>query len=99
MADVRVVNDERAIAAIAGSLDVRDLLVESARPIVGRAQALAPRRTGGGAESIRSEPVLDGPDWTVRISWDREHFYMYFHEFGTKRLPDRPFLEPALDGA
>ena len=98
MSGVRIVNDKRAIDSIGAGLDVRDLLVESAEPVVGRAQAGAPKRTGAGAGSIRAEPVLDGPDWTVRISWDREHFYMYFHEFGTKRLPDRPFLEPALDG-
>jgi HK97 gp10 family phage protein len=96
---VRVDVDEQAVRDVAGSLDVRDLLMESARPIVGTAQALAPKATGAGAASIRSEPVLDGDQWTVRISWDRAHFYMYFSDRGTVHLPARPFLEPALEGA
>jgi HK97 gp10 family phage protein len=100
MADnVRVDVDEQAVHAVAASLDLRDLLMESARPIVGSAQALAPKKTGAGAESIRSEPVLDGDQWTVRISWDRAHFYLYFHDRGTVHLPARPFLEPALEAA
>lgn len=96
---VRVVVDERAVQSYARSVDVRDLLIESAQPIEGGAKVLAPKRSGAGAESIRSEPVLDGLDWTVRISWDRDHYYMYFHERGTVRMPARPFLEPALEAA
>lgn len=97
--DVRVTVDERAVQSIAAQLDVRDLLLESAEPIVARAEAGAPKRSGEGAASIRSEPVLDGPDWTVRISWDRAHFYMYFLDRGTERIPARPFLDPALEAA
>ncbi|MBM0275096.1 HK97-gp10 family putative phage morphogenesis protein [Micromonospora tarensis] len=101
MADdnVRVDVDQAAVDEVVRSVDMRDLLLDVADPIVGRAQLGAPKASGEGAASIRSEPVLDGPDWTVRISWDRAHFYMYFHDRGTERLPARPFLEPALDGA
>jgi HK97 gp10 family phage protein len=101
MADpkVRVDVDERAVDDVVRSVDMRDLLLETAKPVVRNAQAGAPKETGEGAESIRSEPVLDGPDWTVRISWDRDHFYMYFHDRGTRRLPARPFLDPALEAA
>jgi HK97 gp10 family phage protein len=98
MADERVVVDERAIGDITGSLDVLDLLLEVAEPIIDRARAGAPKRSGQGAASIHGEPVLDGPDWTVRISWDRDHFYMGFFEFGTEHIIARPFLEPALEG-
>ncbi|MGW3608942.1 HK97-gp10 family putative phage morphogenesis protein [Micromonospora sp. NPDC005163] len=101
MADdnVRVTVDERAVDAVVRSVDMRDLLLEAAEPIEARVVAGAPKASGEGARSIRSEPVLDGPDWTVRISWDRAHFYLYFHDRGTRRLPARPFLEPALDTA
>lgn len=98
MADERVVVDDRAIGDYTGSLDVLEMLLEVAEPIIDRAQALAPKRTGEGAASIRSEPVLDGPDWTVRISWDRDHFYLGFFEAGTKHITAQPFLEPALEG-
>lgn len=96
---VRVVVDEQAVQAVAGSVDMRDLLMEFGEPVEARAKAGAPKRTGDGAGSIRREPVLDGPDWTVRISWDRPHYYMYFHDRGTEHLPARPFLEPALEAA
>lgn len=101
MADdnVRVDVDEAAVEAVVRSVDMRDLLLEVAQPIEERVVAGAPKDTGEGAASIRREPVLDGPDWTVRISWDRAHFYMYFHDRGTRRLPARPFLEPALEAA
>lgn len=97
--DVRVDVDKRAVEQLARSVDVRDLLLDSAEPIVGRARLGAPKASTEGAASIRAEPVLDGPDWTVRISWDRDHFYLYFHDRGTVRLPARPFLEPALEAA
>ncbi|MET8908386.1 HK97-gp10 family putative phage morphogenesis protein [Micromonospora sp. NPDC004551] len=99
MADVRVDVHERAVREVASSEDLRDLLMETGEPIEQRAAGLAPKRTGAGAASIRREPVLDGFAWTVRISWDREHYYMYFHDRGTERLPARPFLEPALEAA
>ncbi len=100
MADrVRVDVDERAVREVAASLELRDLLLESAEPIEAAEKAGAPKDTGAGAESIRSDPVLDGPAWTVRIAWDRAHYYLYFHDRGTKFLPARPFVEPALEAA
>lgn len=96
---VRVDVDERAVHELSGSLDMRNLLLESAEPIVTGEQALAPKRTGEGAASIRSEPVLDGSVWTVRVAWDRAHFYMYFHDRGTRYMPARPFVEPAVEAA
>ncbi len=98
MADERVVVDDRAIEDLAGSLDVLQVLLDAADPIIDRAQGRAPKRTGEGAASIHGEPVLDGPDWTVRIGWDRDHFYLYFHDRGTEKLAARPILEPALEG-
>ena len=96
---VRVDVDERAVRALSSSADMRDLLLDAGEPVVRHARALAPKDTGEGAASIREEAVLDGFVWTVRVSWDRAHFYMYFHDQGTKHIPARPFLEPALEAA
>ena len=97
--DVRVRVDERAVREYATSADVVDLLMETGEPVELYAKAGAPKRTGEGAGSIRREPVLDGFTQTVRISWDRAHYYMYFHDRGTEHLPARPFMEPALEAA
>ena len=98
MPDVRVVLDEAAIRELARDPAMGPLLVEAADPDVARAYAQAPKRTGTGAASIHAEPVLDGPEWTARASWDQLHFYMRFHELGTRYLPARPFLVPAFGG-
>lgn len=67
------------------------------------ARALAPRETGQGAASIDWELTRE-PDGEmgVRVSWDRDHYYMWFHEAGTRGrqrngrgVSPRPFLRPA----
>lgn len=60
-----------------------------------RAAQAAPKNTGGGAGSIHAEVAEDG---SVRVGWDRERYYMLFHEVGTSKMAARPFLRPALDG-
>lgn len=95
--DVRVVLNDAAIAALADNPEVRDLLLKAAEPAVRRAQATAPHRTGLGAASIHAEAVLDGPGWTVRVGWERDRYYMFFHERGTKHLDARPFLVPGFE--
>lgn len=96
--NVRVVTDERAVRALSSSNEMRDLLLELAEPVVARAKALAPKATGRGAASIRSEPVLDGDEWTVRVSWERDQFHMYFRDRGTVYQSGSEFLERALEG-
>jgi HK97 gp10 family phage protein len=95
--NVRVVVGDRAIRALSSSNEMRDLLMDLAEPVVRGAQALAPKRSGRGAESIRAEPVRDGEAWTVRVSWTRDRYYMYFHDRGTVHMPAREFLERALE--
>lgn len=97
MADVRVVVHEGPIAALAYDPGMREALLDAAAPVVGGSQGRAPKLTGAGAASIHAEPVLDGPEWTARISWSRERFYMYWHERGSVSLPARPFLVPTLE--
>jgi HK97 gp10 family phage protein len=50
------------------------------------------RGTGAGAASIHGEQQ---PDGTWRVTWDRDHYYMQFPEFGTVNQPPNPFLRPA----
>lgn len=95
--DVRIVLHQRAIDDLARDPDMRVALLQESEPVVTQARRDAPKFTGRGAMSIHAEPVLDGPEWTVRIGWDRERFYMYFQEAGTRKLPERPFLVPALE--
>lgn len=97
-ADVRVVVHDTEIAALLLSAALRDELLHDAEPVVDVARAGAPKQTGRGAASIHAEAILDGPEWTARIGWTRQRFYMRFHERGTRSLPPHPFLVPALEG-
>lgn len=90
-----VVFQER-IDRLLRDVSMREALLDATRPGVHQAKLRAPKRTGAGAASIRAEAVLDGGMWTARISWDREHYYMSFHELGTVHLPRRPFLVPSI---
>lgn len=71
-------------------------IMDQVKPVVEEARENAPKLSGRGAASIRAEPNYENEP-SVRIGWDVEHFYMRFHEQGTKYLPARPFLVPAVD--
>lgn len=76
--------------------EVLDAMQDAGELIAARARALAPKRTGAGAASIRGELVRDPIAGThVRVAWDRDHFYMYFAEVGTEHQRASPFLRPA----
>lgn len=97
MAQARVVLDQTAIDAMAADPQIVASLLEAAKPVVEDARINAPRLTGAGADSITAQPYPEPAEQTVRISWDREHFYMGFHELGTVQLPARHFLQDALE--
>lgn len=94
---VTIVWNLAALAALRYDPVLLNEIVDMTKPVVAGARADAPKRTGAGARSIRSEFELDGTEPTVRISWDQDHYYLRFHELGTRYLPARPFLVPALD--
>ncbi len=71
---------------------IRRALMEQGQKLAHKSRVRAPKLSGAGAASIRPEYVLDGPTPEVRVSWDREHFYMYFHQRGTRTLPAHPFM-------
>jgi hypothetical protein len=92
--DALIVPDEHAIKALTGEAWMRAATLARAEALVPGAQARAPKDTGAGAASIHAEPVLDDGEWTARVSWTRERFYLRFHELGTVTLPAHPFLAP-----
>jgi hypothetical protein len=92
----RVVLHPQGLRAVLATPGARHAVLAPAERRAGSAALAAPRLSGAGAASIRAEAVLDGGQWTARVSWDREHYYMYFHERGTQHLLPRPFLVPAF---
>lgn len=96
---VTVHHDE--IRDLVRSHEVRDLLRDVARPVEHVAQALAPKRTGYAAKTIHTEmDLVGGEDWEASVSWTwPDAYYLYWHETGSRQLPPRPFLVPALRAA
>src|SRR5258705_12191513 len=94
--DLRVVVDDAAVDHFMAGPEIKDSIMAGADPAAERAQAGAAKLTGEGAASMHAEAILDGPEWTARISWDRVHYYMFFHERGTKFMDARPFLVPSI---
>jgi HK97 gp10 family phage protein len=89
----RVVLNEAGFRELQRSPSLRDKLQAIAdRTLVAKSRARAPKRTGFGARSIHGEPVFVDGEWTVRVGWSRDAYYMRFHQFGTRYLPARPFL-------
>ncbi len=93
MTDVRL--NQGAIEAWARSADAQRVLDGLGEAIAADAKDAAPRDSGAGAESIHHELGVDSDGAYVRVSWDRNHFYMFFSEVGTSKMPARPFLRPA----
>lgn len=97
--DAYVVLNQPAIDSLADDPQTLAAMLEAAKPVVDKARFDAPRRSGLGAASIQAQPFSEiGGEQTVHISWDREHYYLGFHELGTVQLPARHFLEDALEG-
>ena len=79
-------HDPRVLAAIETSI---------VPAVVAEMKRRAPKATGAGAESISYEPDPDQPGF--RVTWDKDHFYMAFHELGTEHQSARPFARPTAD--
>lgn len=81
--------------------DVTDALLKMGDAIAGdakaNAEALGLVETGGGVKSIQAEVGYDADGAFARVSWDRRHFYMGFHELGTSHENAKPFLRPAAE--
>lgn len=95
--DVRVDLDKHAIAELDSDDAAEDLAQDVGDRVASRARHLAPKRTGEGAASIHAETDVDDESAYADVSWDKDHYYMYFQEVGTEKMPAHPFLRPALD--
>jgi len=77
-------------------------LLKAAEPILADAISNAPERTGRGKAGLKiSRPKKKGDSKIVLIGIEKgdmsEIFYMKFHEFGTSRMPAKPYLGPAYE--
>jgi HK97 gp10 family phage protein len=86
-----------AIRDWAGGAAAEEVLRDLGEKIVADAQRDAPKRTGAGAASIAYEIDHDSKGAVVRVSWDKDHWYMIFAEVGTSKETARPFLRPAAE--
>lgn len=90
--DIDAILDPRRNAGL------RDLMLAVGNDIARKARNAAPRRerptkAGHGADSIRAEfGTMRTGELTVNVSWDKQHFYMSFQEFGTIRIRPKMFL-------
>jgi HK97 gp10 family phage protein len=88
----------RQLPASVGKAVVTKAMKDVVEPMVVDMQAAAPKLTGRGAESIHSAVVsVEGFGATVAVGPDRAHFYLAFSEWGTAKMPARPFMRPAWD--
>lgn len=85
---------------------LRRVLLQAGEPMRATMAALAPRGTVPPhiADYILIKPLsaseleaVTDDHAGVEIGPDRRFFYGYFFEFGTVRLPARPFARPAFD--
>lgn len=95
--DFRVRLDPVEVRRLGDDVEVERETYRVAGLVARDAQASAPRLSGEGADSIRPWPGRDALGPYSDVSWDRDHFYMSFHEDGAKHLPARHFLRDALD--
>lgn len=89
--------DERACVRFSRSPDLVELLEEQGQldDVVAELKKYCPKDTGKGAESIGYELDESGEFW--HVSYSKEHFYLYFIEVGTEKLPARPWIRPVAD--
>ncbi len=58
----------------------------------------SPQDTGSLAENIVKSRVKQAEIGKyIEVGPDKKHFYGLFHEFGTTKMPARPFIGPALE--
>ena len=85
-----------------GSRIENKALKAAAKPILDAAVANAPVLSGAGKAGLKISRVkTKGDTKTVLIGIGKgdisEIFYMKFLEFGTSKMPARPFLQPAYE--
>jgi HK97 gp10 family phage protein len=95
--DVRLELDRSAIRDLGDQPGVQELAVDAGEQMADYMRLLAPKNTGEGARSIQAFPGHDSGGAFADVSWDQDHYYMIFAEFGTQSRPEEPFARPAMD--
>lgn len=96
MADVDFRPDQAAIRGLEGDPAVQRETARAAEGLAELAAAGAPKETGRGAASI--EATGSTVDQLAHdVSWDVDHYYLIFHEDGTKYVPAQRFLRHAYE--
>lgn len=94
---------ERGLREMKGAIkrdELRDKMIEVARPIEQDIEANAPRRTKNriaGATVVAEVEPQPGETVRVAIGPTRQGFILRFFEFGTSKMPARPVLRPAWE--
>lgn len=83
---------------------LRSAMREAAKPMLADAKRRAPVLTGQLRKSLkiramkrRSKGQVGVVISTAKGFFKGDEFYGAFHEFGTKRMPARPFIRPAFE--
>ena len=88
----------RRIGERATGLLLRNAAEAGAKVIEDEARRLAPRATGALADGISIAPGrLQSGRAQINVSFGAKQWYGRRSELGTKYLPARPFLRPAID--
>jgi len=77
-------------------------LLAAAKPILEVMVSNAPHDSGDGQAALKTSRVYSkGDTKRVLIGIEKgdisEVFYMKFHEFGTSKMPAKPFMQPAYE--
>lgn len=91
----RFVIDQAAVDALGKDPAILAAVEKIAEDVAARIRKRAPEGTGTGAQSVHVEPDPDGAGF--RVGWDKQHFYLSFHEYGTQYEAARPFVRPTVD--
>lgn len=83
---------------------LRSAMREAAKPILDDAKRRAPVLTGQLRKSLKIRAIKRNRKGQVGVVistakgfFKGDEFYGAFHEFGTKRMPARPFIRPAFE--
>jgi HK97 gp10 family phage protein len=89
----RLVLDLGALRSLLRTPEATRQAMDAGNEFADTARKYAAKHTGAGARSIH--PIEQDPG-TVGVSWDLDHRYMRFQEWGTEIMPAHPALTPAL---
>ena len=91
---------DKVLAGLSKSMAKQQIkagLRKAAKPVLKDARAMAPKKTGAMAKSIKVRTMVRTNVPAISIGPDAEHYYGVFTERGTAHHSAQPFLRPAWD--